>query len=97
MELAMKNFYVMFPTIHKIPAFAKGKVPHRHVERGFPVFATLHLRVLVRLALKLAKVIKISHCETPTITQKCCWPSLLKHLDKNTKKLDLSVYLYLTG
>ena len=30
--------------IHNVPALAKGKVPHKYVERGLPVFLLLYLR-----------------------------------------------------
>ena len=47
--------------IHNVPALAKGKVPHKYVERGLPAFSSLYL------AIKLAKVIKISHRSRPKL------------------------------
>ena len=45
------------------------------------------------LVIKLAKVIKISHCYRLKITFKCCWPRLEKNVDKKHIK-DLSMDLY---
>ena len=48
--------------IHSVPVLAKGKVPHRHVERSLPVhspaFTTLSMRMHL-LASKIAKVNKM--------------------------------------
>ena len=70
-------------------ALAKGKVPNKYVERGFPVFSPLYLRTqcLHWLAIKLAKIIKIPHCNRPKITLECCWFRHEKNVVKNTEKI----------
>ena len=34
-------------SIHNVQALAKGKVPHRNIERGVPVFSPLFLHTCV--------------------------------------------------
>ena len=40
-------------SIHNVQALAKGKVPHRNIERGVPVFSPLFLHTCVYLHSKL--------------------------------------------
>ena len=64
-------------SIHSVPAFAKGKVPHRYVIRGSSGLSkTLSPLCLFKLACtKLTtKGIKMSHCKRGTITLECGGP-----------------------
>ena len=65
------------------------------MESGLPVFSPLYLctRVCLHwLVLKLAKVIKISHCNRPNIIPKCYWHCMEKNLHKKTNK-NLDLYM----
>ena len=82
------NSAVTTQPIHKVSAFTIGNAltdTWKGAFRPFHHFIYAHVCLLTLAQIKIRKIIKISHCNRPKITLKCCWHRMEKNLQKTCK------------